>query len=124
MKSGFLDKLIARLGKLSPDEVQNALVRLVQEKGFLEKVFDALQEGVIVTDADGMITYRVQVRNRLPLLLLPPIPTWYRQPADPVGRTRPGCARMASDSSQTLGHPLVACLSSLITSTNARVAPV
>jgi len=57
MKSGFLDKLIARLGKLSPDEVQNALVRLVQEKGFLEKVFDALQEGVIVTDGDGLINY-------------------------------------------------------------------
>ncbi len=57
MKSGFLDKLIARLGKLSPNEVQNALMRLVQEKGFLEKVFDALQEGVIVTDADGLINY-------------------------------------------------------------------
>ena len=57
MKSGFLDKLIARIGKLEPEEVQNALVRLVREKGFLEKVFDSLQEGVIVTDSDGQINY-------------------------------------------------------------------
>ncbi len=57
MKSGFLDKLIARIGKLGPEEVQNALVRLVQEKGFLEKVFDSLQEGVIVMDAEGHINY-------------------------------------------------------------------
>jgi PAS domain S-box-containing protein len=57
MKPGFLDKLIARIGKLEPEEVKNALVRLVQEKGFLEKVFDSLQEGVIVTDVDGQINY-------------------------------------------------------------------
>jgi len=29
----------------------------VQEKGFLEKVFEALQEGVIVMDADGMVNF-------------------------------------------------------------------
>lgn len=57
MKSGFLDKLIARIGKLEPEEVQNALVRLVQEKGFLEKIFDSLQEGVIVMDVEGHINY-------------------------------------------------------------------
>ncbi len=57
MKSGFLDKLIARIGKLGPEEVRNALVRLVQEKGFLEKIFDSLQEGVIVTDVEGHINY-------------------------------------------------------------------
>ncbi len=57
MKSGFLDKLIARIGKLGPEEVQNALVRLVQEKGFLEKIFDSLQEGVLVMDVDGQINY-------------------------------------------------------------------
>ncbi|MEM7384876.1 MAG: ATP-binding protein [Verrucomicrobiota bacterium] len=57
MKQGFLDKLIARIGRVGPEEVQSYLVRLVQEKGFLEKVFDALQEGIIVTDPEGTILY-------------------------------------------------------------------
>jgi PAS domain S-box-containing protein len=57
MKSGFLDKLIAKIGKVNPEEARSYLGRLVQERGFLEKVFDALQEGVIVTDAEGTVSY-------------------------------------------------------------------
>jgi two-component system, sporulation sensor kinase E len=57
MKAGFLEKLIGRLGKIGPEEVQNYLLRLAQEKGFLETVFNAIQEGVIVTDSSGRITY-------------------------------------------------------------------
>ena len=57
MTPGFLDKLIARLDKLDPGEVQAYVMRLVREKGFLEKVFEALQEGVIVTDPDGRVSF-------------------------------------------------------------------
>ena len=57
MKAGFLEKLIGRLGKIGPEEVQNYLLRLAQEKGFLETVFNAIQEGIIVTDSSGCITY-------------------------------------------------------------------
>ncbi len=57
MKAGFLEKLIERLGRIGPEEVQNYLIRLAQEKGFLETVFNAIQEGIIVTDAKGRITY-------------------------------------------------------------------
>lgn len=57
MKSGFLEKLIGRLGKIGPEEVQNYFLRLAQEKGFLETVFNAIQEGIIVTDSNGRITY-------------------------------------------------------------------
>ena len=57
MKAGFLEKLIGRLGKIGPEEVQNYLLRLAQEKGFLETVFNAIQEGIIVTDSTGRITY-------------------------------------------------------------------
>ena len=57
MKSGFVEKLIGRLGKIEPSEVQNYFLRLAQEKGFLETVFNAIQEGIIVTDAAGRITY-------------------------------------------------------------------
>src|SRR3954451_21586941 len=57
MKSGFLDKMIERLGRVGPEEVQNYLLRLAQEKGLIETVFNAIQEGIIVTDAKGRITY-------------------------------------------------------------------
>jgi two-component system, sporulation sensor kinase E len=57
MKAGFLEKLIGRLGKIGPEDVQNYLLRLAQEKGFLETVFNAIQEGIIVTDSAGRITY-------------------------------------------------------------------
>ena len=57
MKSGFVEKLIGRLGKIDASEVQNYFLRLAQEKGFLETVFNAIQEGIIVTDAKGRITY-------------------------------------------------------------------
>ncbi|MEY2485055.1 MAG: hypothetical protein QOH39_703 [Verrucomicrobiota bacterium] len=57
MKAGFLEKLIGRLGRIDPEEVQNYFLRLAQEKGFLETVFNAIQEGIIVTDSNGRITY-------------------------------------------------------------------
>lgn len=57
MKSGFLEKLIERLGRVGPEEVQSYLLRLAQEKGFLETIFNSIQEGIIVTDATGRITY-------------------------------------------------------------------
>ena len=57
MKAGFVEKLIGRLGKIGPEEVQNYFLRLAQEKGFLETVFNSIQEGIIVTDSKGRITY-------------------------------------------------------------------
>src|SRR6266480_4297684 len=57
MKAGFLEKLIERLGRIGPEEVQNYFLRLAQEKGFLETVFNAIQEGIIVTDSKSRITY-------------------------------------------------------------------
>jgi len=57
MKSGFLDKLIERLAKLDPESLQAQFLRLTQEKGLLEAVFNALHEGVIVLDGHGFINY-------------------------------------------------------------------
>jgi signal transduction histidine kinase len=57
MKAGFLEKLIERLGRIGPEDVQNYFLRLAQEKGFLETVFNAIQEGIVVTDSKGRITY-------------------------------------------------------------------
>lgn len=57
MRSAFIDKLIKRMDRLEPGEVQGVVLELLREKGLLEKVFEALQEGVILLDTDGKVTY-------------------------------------------------------------------
>src|SRR3954451_24363469 len=57
MNSGFLDKLIERIGRVRPEDLQSYLLRLADEKGFLETIFNAIQEGVIVTDKQGRVNY-------------------------------------------------------------------
>ena len=65
MKSGFLEKLVERLDRVEHGEVQQIVRRLIQEKGFLEKVFEALQEGVILLDPNGLIEFVNQAACRL-----------------------------------------------------------
>jgi PAS domain S-box-containing protein len=57
MRPGFLNKLLERAGRLSPADLQMHLAALAREKGFLESVFHALQEGVIITDVPGRMSY-------------------------------------------------------------------
>ncbi len=57
MRRGFLDKLIERIGLVQPGEVQSYLVEIAREKGFLETIFNAILEGVIVTDPKGRLIY-------------------------------------------------------------------
>lgn len=57
MKSAVLDKILSRLDQIEPEEVQALLSRLVREKGFLQKVFEALQEGVLLLDTSGGISF-------------------------------------------------------------------
>ncbi len=57
MKSGFLEKLISRIDRLPQEEMQGILLRLLREKGFFEQVFEAMEEGVIVCDADGRVSF-------------------------------------------------------------------
>lgn len=57
MKAEFLDKLIEKLGKLDPQSLQAQFLRLWQEKGLLEAVFNVLHDGIIVLDPDGTIAY-------------------------------------------------------------------
>ncbi len=57
MKERFFDKLIERIGKVRSEELEFHLQRLAHEKGFLETIFNALHEGVIVTDLEGSVSY-------------------------------------------------------------------
>ena len=57
MKTSFLDKLIGRIDRVDSQSLQGVVLKLAREKGFLETLFNTIQEGIIVTDADGRITY-------------------------------------------------------------------
>jgi two-component system, sporulation sensor kinase E len=57
MKTSFLDKLIGRIERVDPQSLQTVVLKLAREKGFLETLFNTIQEGIIVTDAEGRITY-------------------------------------------------------------------
>ena len=57
MNPGIIDRLIDRLDKLEPEAIQRIVLQIVQEKGFLEKVFEVLREGIIVTGARDSIHY-------------------------------------------------------------------
>lgn len=57
MRRGFLEKLIERIRIVQPGEVQNYLVEIAREKGFLETIFNTILEGVIVTDPGGRVIY-------------------------------------------------------------------
>ena len=65
MKSGFVDKLIENVDRVEPGDVQNYLIRLAREKGFFEKVFAAMQEGVVVADTEGRVRYINHGASRL-----------------------------------------------------------
>lgn len=77
MTPSFLDKLLDRLDRVSPDQVQSILLRLVREKGFLEKVFEALQEGVIIVTPEGQATFVNRAAGRL----------FGQEPSEAVGRS-------------------------------------
>lgn len=57
MKAEFLDKLIEKLDKLDPQNLQAQFLRLWQDKGLLEAVFNVLHDGIIVLDPEGTIAY-------------------------------------------------------------------
>lgn len=57
MNRGFLEKLLERIQRVQPGDVQSYLIDLAREKGFLETIFNSILEGVIVTDQRGRIVY-------------------------------------------------------------------
>ena len=57
MNRGFIDKLVERIRFVEPDDIGHYLQLLSKEKGFLETIFNAILEGVIVTDPQDRIIY-------------------------------------------------------------------
>ena len=64
-KHSSLDKVLGRLDQLDQANLQNLVQRLARERALLEAVFNTLQEGVLVIDADGNIDYANDAAERL-----------------------------------------------------------
>lgn len=56
-KDNFLDRLIGRLDSLDANNIQAYILRLSREKGFLDTIFNAIHEGVLVIDRRLKICY-------------------------------------------------------------------
>ena len=64
-KHSTLDKVLGRLDRLDSTNLHNLVQRLARERTFLEAVFNTLQEGVLVVDADGVIEYANEAVEKL-----------------------------------------------------------
>ena len=56
-KGNFTEKVLGRLDKLDQESLQTCLFSLIKERGFLENVFDAIHEAIIVVDRQRNIQY-------------------------------------------------------------------
>ena len=65
MELGFLDKLIARIDRVDPKSLQGHFLHLAQERGLLETIFQSIQEGVLVLDLEGRLTYANRAAGQL-----------------------------------------------------------
>lgn len=64
-KSSFLDKVLARIGRLDAQGLQTVVQRLARERSFLETVFNAIEDGVLVVDEEGRVLYFNRAVTRL-----------------------------------------------------------
>src|SRR5271154_6306033 len=64
-KSSFLDKVLGRIGRLDAEGLQTVVQRLARERTFLETVFNAIEDGVLVVDENGRVIYFNQAVTRL-----------------------------------------------------------
>ncbi len=64
-KSSFLDKVLGRITRLDTEGLQTVMQRLARERSFLETLFNAIEDGVLVVDEKGRILYFNQAVTRL-----------------------------------------------------------
>lgn len=64
-KSSFLDKVLGRISRLDTEGLQTVVQRLARERSFLEMLFNAIEDGVLVIDETGRILYFNQAVPRL-----------------------------------------------------------
>ena len=65
VKSSFLDKVLGRVDRLDAQGLQTVVQRLARERSFLETLFNAIEDGVLVVSEAGRILYFNQAVTRL-----------------------------------------------------------
>jgi PAS domain S-box-containing protein len=55
--SSFLDKVLGRIRRLDAEGLQTVVQRLAREQKFLERLLNAIEDGVVVVDEQGRILY-------------------------------------------------------------------
>lgn len=63
--SSFLDKVLGRIGRLDTEGLQTVVQRLARERTFLETLFNAIEDGLVVVDEKGRVLYNNQATARL-----------------------------------------------------------
>ncbi len=56
-KSGFLEKVLGRLGRLDTHGLQTVVQCLARERNLLETLFNTIEDGVLVVDEQGRLVY-------------------------------------------------------------------
>ncbi len=64
-RSVFLEKLINRLDRVDTESLQAQFLHLAHERGLLETIFQSIQEGVMVMDATGRLSYANRAAGQL-----------------------------------------------------------
>jgi len=64
-KSSFIEKVLGRIDALNPENLQSFVERLVRDRSFLETLFNTIEDGVVVADSDGNVTYLNAAATRL-----------------------------------------------------------
>ena len=64
-RSSFLDKILGRIDHLDAAGLQVALQRLARERGFLETLFNTIEDGILVLDKAGALQYYNNAATRM-----------------------------------------------------------
>ncbi len=64
-KSNFIDRVLGRLPRLDKEGLQTVVEKLAHEHAFLETLFNTIEDGVLVVDADGTVAYFNEAATRL-----------------------------------------------------------
>ena len=61
----FLDRLVERLDAIDSSSIQAYILHLAREKGFLETIFNAVREGILVINRELKIRYHNHAAKEL-----------------------------------------------------------
>ena len=56
-KSSFIEKVLGRIDALNSENLQSFVEQLARDRSFLETLFNTIEDGVLVADREGKVTY-------------------------------------------------------------------